>query len=354
MRSSTVAALLLGTLMLASPAMATSNPTAGLAALKELNVITFRDLNSSSHAQGKVWVGGNLTGSLEVTQGGGSYTPGTRNSLTVVGNAATYSVSSGLGINPSKVQIGGNSTGVATMNTNGSVQTGGTFNTQNYNPTATKTYSAGVAGLKTSLQTQSASLVSDLKSLSTYLSGLSGTQITNLNTALTYGSGAKYAVFTMSQSVFQTQNANFNTLFGSVPAGVITIINVAGTSLTEDQGANFNASFAGYENLIWNFGSATSLTVGNWAGTILAPKALLTNRNGNITGSVAVDTFNMQNQVHLSTFQGNAANSQALLASSVPAAVPEVGTWAMMVIGFGAIGAALRGRRRQPAAIASY
>jgi choice-of-anchor A domain-containing protein len=348
MRKSILFAALSGTLALAAPAMATSDPAAAISALKQLNVVTFRDLNSSDqHIEGKAWVGGDLNGRVTVTQKSGPYTSGSYNALTVAGKAEKWDAENGAG-GPIKVQIGGSS-GQAVMNGDGSVQTGGTFDTQGFNPSSTKTVQQNVAGLANSLATQNASLVSDLKSLSTYLNGLSGTAITNLSSALTYSSGAKYSVFTMSESVFETGNANFNSLFTNMPADVITVINVAGLDLDEGGGSNFNA-FTGYQNVIWNFTQATTLDLGNWYGTILAPNAVLTQSSGgNLTGSVVADTFNMRGEVHVSTFQGSAANTQALLASSVPAAVPEVGTWAMMVLGFGTIGGALRSQRRRQA-----
>jgi choice-of-anchor A domain-containing protein len=196
-------------------------------------------------------------------------------------------------------------------------------------------------------------MVSDLKSLSTYLGSLSGTQVANLSTALSYSAGAQYAVFTMSESVFETSNANFSSLFANMPSNVITVINVAGLDIDEAGGSNFN-TFTGYQNVIWNFSQATTLDLGNWYGTILAPNATLTQSSGgNYTGTVVADTFNMNGEVHVSTFQGSAANTQALLAGSVPAAVPETATWVMMVLGFGVIGAALRASRRTVDALAA-
>lgn len=346
MRKSITVAALLGALAFSAPAMATSDPTAAINELKALNVITFRDLNvGSQHIEGKAWVGGNVNGNLTVTQKSGPYTASSYNSLTVGGNAATWTADGGAGGNI-KVQIGGNSTGQATINGSGSVETGGTFNSQGFNANSSKTATSGVSGLQSSINAQTASMVSDLKSLSTYLNSLSGTAITNLSNALTYSAGAKYAVFTMSESVFETSNANFNSLFTNMPSDVITVINVSGLDLDEGGGSNFN-NFTGYQNVIWNFTQATTLDMGNWYGTVLAPYATLTQSSGgNLTGTVVADTFNMNGEVHVSTFQGSAANTQALLANSVPAAVPEAETWVMMVLGFGFIGGALRATRR--------
>jgi hypothetical protein len=44
---------------------------------------------------------------------------------------------------------------------------------------------------------------------------------------------------------------------------------------------------------------------------------------------------------------GNAAPGNVLLGGLVLTAVPEPGTWAMMLLGFGAVGAALRRNRKK-------
>jgi choice-of-anchor A domain-containing protein len=353
MRISIATVALFGALAFAAPALATSDPSAAINELKALNVITFHDLNvASQHIEGKAWVGGNQTGNLTVTQKSGPYTSSNYNALTVGGNAATWDAENGAG-GAIKVQIGGSSTGQATINGTGSVQTGGSFQDQGFNASSTKTAQTNVAGLQSSIATQTASMVSDLKSLSTYLGGLSGTQIANLSTALSYSAGAQYAVFNMSESVFETSNSDFKNLFANMPSDVITVINVAGLDLDVGGGTNFNA-YTGYQNVIWNFTQATTLDVGNWYGTILSPYATLTQSGGgNISGTVVADTFNMNGEVHVSTFQGSAVNTQALLISAVPPAVPETATWMMMVMGFGTIGAALRASRRTTDAFAT-
>jgi hypothetical protein len=49
------------------------------------------------------------------------------------------------------------------------------------------------------------------------------------------------------------------------------------------------------------------------------------------------------------SFTGNNTNASGALTGNVTiSAVPEAGTWAMMLLGFGAIGLTIRGRRRQP------
>jgi choice-of-anchor A domain-containing protein len=353
MRTSILTVALLGALAFAAPALATSDPAAAINELKALNVITFHDLNvASQHIEGKAWVGGNQTGNLTVTQKSGPYTSSSYNALTVGGNAATWDAENGAG-GAIKVQIGGSSTGQATINGTGSVQTGGSFQDQGFNANSTKTAQTNVAGLQSSIATQTASMASDIKSLSSYLSGLNSTTVTNASSALSYSPGAQYAVFTMSESVFETSNTNFSNLFVNMPSDVITVINVLGLDIDEAGGSNLNA-FTGYQNVIWNFAQATTLDLGNWYGTILAPYATLTQSSGgNYTGTVVADTFNMNGEVHVSTFQGSSVNTQALLISAVPPAVPETATWMMMVMGFGTIGAALRASRRTVDAFAA-
>jgi hypothetical protein len=61
-------------------------------------------------------------------------------------------------------------------------------------------------------------------------------------------------------------------------------------------------------------------------------------------------TYKYYDFYSLGTF-GNGAPGNVLLAGLVTPSVPEPGTWTMMLLGFGAIGAALRRNRRKLAAI---
>ena len=349
----------------APAAAATGVAADGLQAMRELNLIVLGNLTNGQHVQGKAFIGGNLENNVTVAQGGSQgYTASNRAQLTVGGNANGFKVESGLG-SPLSAIIGGSARDM-TLNGPGRVDIGGNVNIQNFNPNASKTvvyggtlsgnqpqdstyltrnaaHAAPGTGIAATVAQQTATLDADLSALSLRLSQLGAlSTINGTNTALDYtGATDGFAVFTMTAAAFQDQNANFDTLFGAMPNGMTTIVNVLGTNLV--QGGNLNGTKLN-QSVIWNFASATSIATKGWHGSILAPNATLRNTSA-IEGSVAVRNFIMDGEVHLGTYQGGSA----FLAPASP--VPEAATWAQMLLGFTLAGAAFRRRRRMfPAA----
>lgn len=338
----------------------------GLQAMRELNLIVLGNLTNGQHVQGKAFIGGNIADNVTVAQGGSqSYTASNRAQLTVGGNANGFKVESGLG-GPLSAIIGGAAREM-TLNGTGRVDVGGNVNVQNFNPNAGKSvvyggtvsgnqpqdaayvtrdagYAAAGTGIAATVAKQTATLDADLGALSLKLSQLAAlSTITGTGTALDYsGATDGFAVFTMTAAAFQDQNANFDTLFGAMPTGMTTIVNVLGTDLV--QGGNINGTKLN-QSVIWNFASANAITTRGWHGSILAPNATLRNTSA-IEGSVAVRNFIMDGEVHLGTYNGGSA----FLAPA--SAVPEAATWAQMLVGFAFAGAAFRRRRRMIAATA--
>jgi len=333
-------------LALPAPALAAVDLANGLNAMRELNLITLGNRNGSSEVEGKAYIGGNLTGSIQVTQktnsNGHGYVSGSYADLTVGGNAQNWSAGSAVTGASTLVRIGGNSTGNATMNLGGGktghVDVGGTFNASGFNPNPSKTVSTNVVGLAGSIQSTTDQLAADLTGLSQALKALPGTAITNMNTALTFGTGG-YAVFTMTQDQFNAPNVNFDTLFANFAANTdeTIIINLLGTTFNELGNLNTTAI---NQKVIWNFADATSISLKGWHGAILAPNATLSN-SSSIEGSVVAKIFNQGGEVHLGTYDGTSK-----FLPPPPPAVPEPATWAMMLAGFGAVGAMIRRRRR--------
>lgn len=333
--------------LLPAPALAAVNLADGLNAMRELNLITLGDRNGSSEVEGKAYIGGALTGSIQVTQktnnNGHGYVAGDYADLTVGGNAETWSAGSAVTGASTLVRIGGNSTGQATMNLaggkTGHVDVGGTFNSGGFNPNSSKTVSTNVAGLATSIQSTTDQLAANLTGLSQALKALPGTAITDMNSALTFGSGG-YTVFTMTDAQFNAPNVDFDKLFANFTATTdeTIIINMLGTSFTELGNLNTTAI---NQKVIWNFADATSISLKGWHGSILAPNATLSNSSA-IEGSVVTQIFNQSGEVHLGTYDG----TSTFLQTPPPPAVPEPATWAMMLAGFGAVGSMVRRRRR--------
>lgn len=328
----------------------------GLTALRQLNMIVLGDLTNGQHVQGKAWVGGDVKGNVTVAQGGSQgYTPSTYAQLTVGGNANGFKVENMLG-SPLSAVIGGSARDM-TLNGTGHVDVGGDVDVGGFNPNANKTVSYGgtVRGaqqqdaayltrdtgnhaLAAQIAGKTAKLDRDLSALSLTLSHLASlSTIKSTGTALDYSNAKNgFAVFTMTDSAFQDQNANFDSLFSAMPGNMTTIINVQGKTLT--QGGNINLSTLN-RSVIWNFADATSIAVKGWHGSILAPNARLQNSSA-IEGSVAVRDFVMNGEVHLGTYGG----TNAFLPST--SAVPEPASWAQMLLGFGLAGGAFRFRRR--------
>ncbi len=355
----------------AKPTAASAN--AGLQVLRDYNLITLKDLSSSQQVQGRVFVGGNLGGgSSEIYSRPGAFAASGQPGLTVVGDvtgnknlangsgaAVGGSVKGGFNLNSAgqKVDIAGSAANIngssgstitvggaaSGINTNGGALVLGGANNGNINGKITVAKDP-LPTLTSSLQAQQATYVVALKDLSGYLDGLDATNAykTTSNAIVFDTAGAKgdLAVFDLDLTdpkVLQNREIKFDfpTTFDTV------VINVAGTNI--DFGANFNGPDGLGSKVIWNFYEATSLNFTNsFYGSVLAPYADMSNSNF-IQGSVAAGSLDQRGAIQMGNYAGN-------LAFAVQNSVPEPATWAMMILGFGGIGAVLRRRRKVLAA----
>ena len=237
---------------------------------------------------------------------------------------------------PGNLIVGGNLNNHINVNSN-SVTYGGANPGGSSPATHDASLAAGGANdLHAALSIKLADVAADLTALSNALSGLTslGT-ITSLNSPLDYsGATNGYAVFTMTEGAFEQQNGNFDALFAGVPAGMTTIVNVLGTNLVQGGGAN-NNYVGGNQSVIWNFHDATNLSIKGFHGSVLAVNADVTNSSA-IEGSIVAKNFNLNGEVHLGTFAGTGNFL------TPPGSVPEPASWAMMLVGFGAVGSLLR------------
>jgi len=88
-------------------------------------------------------------------------------------------------------------------------------------------------------------------------------------------------------------------------------------------------------------GRTTTITLGDWSTTItLQPYDGWTSQSFNIVTSGGALTFSENGPAN---YQGNILDNVSL------SAVPEPATWAMMIIGFGAVGTMVRASRRRQA-----
>lgn len=146
------------------------------------------------------------------------------------------------------------------------------------------------------------------------------------------GTGSGVNVFNITGSEW----ASLGKLTFSGP-GTGAIVNVSGTSLSRF--VNLDFGNLAVDQVIFNFYEATSVSMGGMHvnGSILAPSALVTLNGGSVSGSVVADRFHSAG-THVGGIGFNGYNSPIT-------AVPEPSTWAMLILGFGAVGAAMRRRR---------
>ncbi len=358
---------------LSVPAHAAGNIADAIDALKSYNLVVFGDMTAGHDVEGKTFVGGNIVGSgiygigsmANPMQGQGLAT--NLPNLSVVGNATGNfrNGPDGLTGNPlataPSLWVGGNFSGDAAIdglaatiggnaNFNASpgsvVMAGGDFNggagggtviDDNKGPAFTDF----VVG---TLTAQRNKLIDDFMLLSDTLDGL----------ATTAGSGFDFSDMNNVKMTavagvdgFAVINIDAATFFGGAIAGLTydfapgltTFVNVKGAgsynwTFNTLSGPEFNSS------VLFNFNDALGLNTGTIVhGSILAPLAALANSTP-IEGSVVVAAFNQGGEIHLGNFDGG------ISIDPPPPAVPEPASWAMLIAGFGLVGAISR-RRRQ-------
>ena len=385
-------AVLLGAMAATSvPAMAAGDAAAGLQAMRELNLIVFGDVSANGQeVEGKSFIGGNLSGggtnwgignssqgaaasdwrTLTVngnntnagqinngSNGGNGHAAGTPGALIggssvgmnlnasgslfdVGGNfSGNMNLSSGNVLNIGGNASGVNGTGGATVNAGGTIsgnQNGAAFNANKGIGWNAESTSVATGGLLTTLQ-------QDLQALSSHLAGL--TLDANPSSITMGGQGPifnavggtnDYALFNFSAAQFGNE-INFNL---SDPS-LTVIVNVAGKDIDWNMNGvgGYNASLN--QNIIWNFFEAETVDFNRIVhGSVLAPFAAISNVTP-IEGSVVALAMKMGGEVHLGTYKGDGVPF-----NPPSGAVPEPATWAMLILGFGFVGSALRRRER--------
>ncbi len=367
--------------VLCSPANATTTfsatqyaqAAAGLDAMKKLNLLTTGDATLHSDVEGKLYVGGNLTGnSATVGKGGsGSFKADSGYKTVTVGGNLTggLNVNNGIGLGSVEVVVGGDAQGVnlnVNGNVTGTVTAGGAVT--NFNGASNKTATSGTSAtnsqqhitndvqlaahgaldVKASVANTTAEYQQDLTTLSQVLDALTpdatlaGDQNSLHFDFTNTPAGSAYAVVDITGS--QLSSGTFT--LPTFAANETVIVNVSGT--TANIGANMTGNGAAVDqNIIWNFTDATTVNVNTALyGSVLAPEATIQG-NSPINGSVAAKMFDSNGEVHLGTFNG----TSGFLVTSPPdgsaPGVPEPASWMTMLAGFGMIGSLIRTRRRK-------
>jgi len=167
----------------------------------------------------------------------------------------------------------------------------------------------------------------------------------NNNCRLTFNAtAAGLNVFNIdSQYLSDTNTININ-----LSANSTILVNVSGTSLRLDGGMAVNGGNS--SQVLFNLYQATSFTNGNFGmmGSVLAPTATVVGGGGQLNGQLIVQSFTGDGWWQFTqgaTQINNVKFAGDLLSLTPPTMVPEPATWALMIAGFGMVGATLRRRR---------
>jgi choice-of-anchor A domain-containing protein len=270
--------------------------------LSQYNLVTTGNVSTHSDIVGDAVVGGDLNGATFF--GGGGNIPASP----VLYIYGTLNDSLNLNAGGSLYYAGGSSPHV---NYNG----GGKHYTTLPNPLGY--YTNPLIGLSAQLSELSAS---------------TGTSFINGN--FNAGSNSGIVVFDITGSALASDLVNHDFSFTGGKGVTSYIINVIG-NFNDPNSTHFNTD---QRDALFNFEDATTVNVGQWGASILAPDAALTiTGGGNIEGSVFAKEF----------LGGGELHNNNLFDGALPtAAVPEPATWAMFGIGFASLAGMGLFRRR--------
>jgi choice-of-anchor A domain-containing protein len=150
------------------------------------------------------------------------------------------------------------------------------------------------------------------------------------------GASSGLSVFNLDAAAIATSN----TFTINLTPGTQALINVNGADARLSGGLTINGGTA--SDVLWNFYNASTLSFSGIAmqGSVLAPNADYLGGWGQINGTLIVNSFSDRNgatELHNGTpYRGG------LLAPLPP--IPEPASWAMMIAGFGLVGAGMRRR----------
>lgn len=174
-----------------------------------------------------------------------------------------------------------------------------------------------------------------LNQMSTILAGLTPTAGASIVDGTFKANGATgLIVFDLTASQLESDLQNSQISFVGDKGVTGYIINVTG-NFSEPSSTNFNTA---QQDALFNFVDATSVSLGNWKASVLAPDASLQIENGYLDGSVYVENFSGGGELHNDNLYNGALPSAP--------SVPEAPTWMMLLTGFGMLGLGLRKSQR--------
>lgn len=273
---------------------------AGTFVLSEYNVVTIGDFQSTSHVDGKAFVGGDLTGSQNVAVGAHLPQNTGENVLTVVGKVKTD-----VSVYNNNLEVSESST-VTANNQNFIVDTGFVSNTKSVVQTPDAALNALRADYKQQLENASTGFTS-LASNNDVTFSDNKKHTFNANNVDDNG----FAVFSIDgeNGIFTSNdNQEFWLLADNLSDIAGIIINVSGTNI-DLSGVDMSHGLFGDEEarkkVVWNFygsdgvdnGSEQLLLAKQFNGTLLAPYATV-NTTGNIDGNAGVFSLITNSEIH--------------------------------------------------------
>ena len=261
--------------------------------LSSFNLVTTGNVSTQSDIVGDAVVGGDLSGATFF--GGGAKVPSSPT-----------------------LYLFGKLNSSLNLNSGGSLYyAGSTSQHVNYN---------GGGKLHTTLPNSLGSYTDPLTALSTQLSGLTATTGTSfVKGNFNAGSNSGIIVFDINGSTLASDLVNHDISFTGGKGVTSYIINVIG-NFTDPSSTHFNVD---QEDALFNFENATTVNLGQWGASILAPDAAVKmTSGGNIEGSLFASSFLGGGELHNNNLFDGA------LPALPAAAVPEPSTWAMLIAGF--------------------
>jgi choice-of-anchor A domain-containing protein len=263
--------------------------------LSNFNLVTTGNVSTNSDIVGDAVVGGNLNGATFF--GGGANIPSSPD-----------------------LYLFGKLNSSLNLNSGGNLYFAGTTS-QHVN------YNGGGGKLYTTLPNALSYYTNPLTDLSTQLADLTATTGTSfVNGKFNAGSNTGIVVFDISGSTLASDLVNHDISFTGGKGVTSYIINVIG-NFTDPSSTHFNVD---QEDALFNFENATTVNLGQWGASILAPDAAVTiTSGGNIEGSLFANSFLGGGELHNNNLFDGALPS---------AAAPEPSTWAMLIVGFAGLG----------------
>ncbi|WP_229259837.1 choice-of-anchor A family protein [Duganella aquatilis] len=362
-------ALALAALYVTNVQAATPAPLTATQMLQQFNLVVSKDLTSTSHVQGRTFVGGDAV-AQDFVQKPAQVAASNYAGVTVLGNMSGNN--NDAHVDALGLYVGGSTNKVIVNKGDayiGGSATGGGFSDNTWvNGTATDVNQNGAFHASSSNRNINNPLAAETSTMLTNKAAATSTNfgqvMTGLSTQLSALKGTKDASVSIDDATHSkvtfTGTANSSGLLvfdltgatdGNIFSSNITdfYFNLTGATTvifnTDDKNLTLNANFQNAESngskFIWNFAGAQSVTVGRtFGGQVLVADGTFSNINGaNVEGGVYAKNVNEYGQIHIQAFSG-----------AIPAAVPEPETYAMLLAGLGIVG--FIGRRRQKAAAA--